>query len=114
MNEKRFECDALSEYRDYGIFDLSKADKTKEDFWDNEEECYKTYAFHNYLVDSTDSMLNGEEVENLMNKQNEEIQRLEKLSIWARIEFIFNVSIFIFAIFPFMGIITIILKKTLN
>ena len=31
-----------------------------------------------------------------------------KLSAWARIELILMVSIFIFAIFPFMGIITLI------
>lgn len=76
MTEKQYYCDDPLEYRSYGIFDLSKADKTKEDFWDDEEECY--IGFQSYLVDSTDSMLTGEEVTKLLNKQDEEIQRLEK------------------------------------
>ena len=77
MTKKRFYCDGSLDYRGYGIFDLYKADKTQEDFWNEEEECYEQWRFGNYLVDETDSMLKGEEVCDLLNKlfkENEELK----------------------------------------
>ena len=72
MTEKRFYCDDELEYRDYGIFDLSKADKTKKDFWNEDEECYELWKFDNYLVDETNAMLTGENVVECLNHLHEE------------------------------------------
>ena len=66
MVKNRFYCDDETEYRGYGIFDLSKSNKTKEDFYD-EEDGYLLWAFGNYLIDKTDSMLTGKEVVDLLN-----------------------------------------------
>ena len=73
---KRFYCDHELEYRNYGIFDLTKSDKTKEDFYDKKEEAYDLVHFEIYLVDETDSMLTGEEVCDTLNQyesKNKEI-----------------------------------------
>lgn len=67
MIEKQFYCDDPLEYRSYGIFDLSKADKNMDDFRDEDGIC--SWQFDNYLVEETDSMLSGEEVTELLNKQ---------------------------------------------
>ena len=75
---KRFYCDSSLEYRDYGIFDLSKSDKTKKDFWNEKEECYELCRFGNYLVDKTDSMLTGKEVVDYLNKLVNENQLLKQ------------------------------------
>ena len=75
MTEKRFECDNPLHYRGYGIFDLSKANKTKDDFRDEDGIC--SYEFHNYLVDETDAMMTGEEVEDLVNKLFDENEQLK-------------------------------------
>ena len=71
---KRFYCDDDLQYRNYGIFDLTKSDKTKEDFYDKKEEAYDIVHFEIYLVDETDSMLTGEEVCDTLNKQDKQIQ----------------------------------------
>lgn len=76
MIEKQFYCDDPLEYRDYGIFDLSKADKNMDDFRDEDGIC--SWQFGNYLVDETDSMLTGEEVTELLNKQKKQIKELKQ------------------------------------
>lgn len=73
MTEKRYYCDDKTEYRSYGIFDLSKADKTMDDFRDEDGIC--SWQFGNYLVEETDSMLTGDEVCDLLNEQEETIQK---------------------------------------
>ena len=75
MSEKRYYCDDDLEYRDYCIFDLSKADKTMDDFRD--EDDMVTYKWHEYLIDNDAAML-GQEVEKALNEQDTKIQRLEK------------------------------------
>ena len=34
------------------IADVNSVEKTKEDFWDSEEECYNTYDFLEYLLNN--------------------------------------------------------------
>jgi len=77
QQDNKFYCDNSLEYRGYGIFDLRKADKKMEDFQD--EDGIRLYEFRNYLVDETDSMLTGEEVVKLLNKQDD---LLEKTSLF--------------------------------
>lgn len=84
MTEKRYYCDNSIEYRSYGIFDLNKADKSIDDFRDEDGIC--GWQFSNYLVDETDSMLNGEEVVNKLNKQEERIKELEKKNAFLTVE----------------------------
>jgi len=69
MIDKRFYCDAALEYRGYGIFDLSKADKKREAFIDDDGDICG-WMFHNYLVEETEAMLTGEQVEDLLNENN--------------------------------------------
>lgn len=75
QQDNKFYCDNSLEYRGYGIFDLRKADKKMEDFQD--EDGIRLYEFRNYLVDETDSMLTGEEVVKLLNKQYKENEQLK-------------------------------------
>lgn len=77
MTEKQFYCDDPLEYRDYGIFDLSKADKTMDDFRDEDNDICMP-LFRCYLCDETDSMLTGEEVTKLLNKQKKQINELKQ------------------------------------
>ena len=74
---KRFECDDPSEYRSYAIADVSKSDKTKEDFLDENEEIYDIIAFDDYLWEKG-CYMTGEEVENQLNKLYEENQTLKQ------------------------------------
>ena len=71
ITEKRFYCDASSEYRGYGIFDLSKVDKEINEFRD-EYGLIESWGFGCYLVDETDSMMTGEKAVNLLNQLHEE------------------------------------------
>lgn len=83
MTEKRFYCDSIGEYRDYGIFDLTQSDKTLNDFWNEEEECYERWRFTNYLTDETDAMMKSDEVLDYLNKLHEEnIELKEELQKW--------------------------------
>ena len=75
MSEKRFYCDDYLEYRDYGMFDLSKVDKTMDDFRD--EDDMVTYEWDEYLIDN-DAMMTGQDVEKALNEQDTKIQQLEK------------------------------------
>lgn len=76
MTEKRYYCDDRTEYRSYGIFDLSRADKSMDDFRDEDDDICMP-LFRCYLCDETDSMLIGEEVVNRLNEQEERIKDLE-------------------------------------
>ena len=75
---KRFYCDDDLQHRNYGIFDLTKSDKTKEDFYDKKEEEYDIVHFEIYLVDETDSMLTGEEVCDTLNSLETENLELKE------------------------------------
>ena len=75
---KRYYLDEYLEYRSYGIFDLSKSDKKKEDYWNEETGIYDIISFEEYLINETDSMMKGEEVVDRLNEQDQEIQRLKK------------------------------------
>lgn len=96
MTEKRFECDNPLDYRGYGIFDLSKANKTKGDFRDEDGICL--YEFHNYLVDETSAMMTGEEVEDLLNKlfdKNEQLKQENKgiqHKVWRLLNYLCDVE----------------------
>lgn len=76
MIERKYYCDDGLEYRSYGIFDLSKANKSMNDFRDEDGIC--SWQFGNYLVEETDSMLTGDEVVNKLNEQEERIKRIKK------------------------------------
>ena len=65
------------ENRNYAIYDLSKSEKTKEDFWDNEKDCYDIWAFMDYLEEN-DCILSCDEVVELLNKQVVEISYWKK------------------------------------
>jgi len=71
MTEKRFYCDDGLSKRDYAIFDLSKSDKSFNDFED-EEGFVESWRFDCYLCDETDSLMTGEEVVNKLNELNNE------------------------------------------
>lgn len=73
----KYYCDNELEYRNYGIFDLSKSDKKKEDFWNPDEDCYEMWKFGNYLVEETDAMLSGKDVVGILNELTDKIIRLE-------------------------------------
>lgn len=64
---KRYECDDLTEYRGYAIFDLSEVALSRDDFRDEDGDIIG-YAYHNYLVDETDSIMTGEEVAETLNR----------------------------------------------
>ena len=82
MTEKYY-CEDYDEYSlsikniPYRIYDLSKSNKTKEDFYDNEKECYDMPAFEEYLFEN-ECMLTGDEVKDKLTKQEEKIKQLEK------------------------------------
>lgn len=78
MDEKRFYCDDFGEYRSYAIYDCSKVDKTKEDFWDNVEEVYDIIAYEEYLEEN-DCMLISNEAVDLLNELYEDNRQLKKL-----------------------------------
>lgn len=80
MTEKRFIGYDFGEYenRNYAVYDLSKSEKTKEDFWDNEEECYDIWAFVDYLEEN-DCVLSCDEVVDLLNEQEATIRKLQDL-----------------------------------
>lgn len=65
------------ENRNYAIYDLSKSEKTKEDFLDNENDCYDLWAFMDYLEENN-CILSCDKVVELLNEQQDKIQRLEK------------------------------------
>lgn len=77
MNEKRFIGYDFGEYenRNYAVYDLSKSEKIKEDFWDNENDCYDIWAFMDYLEEN-DCILSCDDVVGLLNTLHEENEQL--------------------------------------
>lgn len=81
MTEKYY-CEDYDEYlfntenTPYRIYDLTKSNKTKEDFYDNEKECYDIAAFEEYLRDN-DCMLTSDQVKDRLIKQEEKIKQLK-------------------------------------
>lgn len=73
-----FYCDSGLEYRDYAIFDLTDVDKTKEDFWDPEEELYDIWSFEDYLFNQDGALMRGEDVEEKLNGLSSECESLKK------------------------------------
>lgn len=63
------------ENRNYAIYDLSKSEKTKEDFWNNENDCYDIWAFMDYLEEN-DCILSCDKVVELLNEQQATINKL--------------------------------------
>ncbi len=74
---KKYYCDSPGDARNYGIFDLSKADKKLEDFIDEDGDIC-SWMFGCYLVDETDSMMTGEQVCNELNFLTENNLRTDK------------------------------------
>lgn len=73
-----FYCDSNLEYRDYAIFDLTDVDKTKEDFWDPEEEFYDIWSFEDYLFNQDGALMRGEDVVGTLNGLSKECESLKK------------------------------------
>ena len=71
QNERFFGYD-IGEYENmnYAIYDTSKCEKKKEDFWDNEEECYDMRAYTEYLEEN-DCILSCDEVVKKLNMVNQ-------------------------------------------
>lgn len=72
---ERSDYDLKYEFR---IADLSRVDKTKEDFWDEEEEMYNYRGidgFLDYLYDNN-AFLTQEEADQVLNELHEENERL--------------------------------------
>jgi len=79
MVEKRFvlersDYDLKYEFR---VADISKVKKTKEDFWNEEEEIYEYRKYIAYLWEN-DAFLTLEEADELLNTLHEENQALKK------------------------------------
>ena len=70
MTGKRFYCDDGLSKRDYAIFDLSKSDKSFNDFKDG-EGFVESWRFDCYLCDETDSLMTGEDVVDKLNELND-------------------------------------------
>ena len=79
MGEKRFIGYDNGEYenRNYAVYDLSKSEKTKEDFWDNENDCYDIWAFMDYLEENN-CILSCDKVVELLNEQQATINELKE------------------------------------
>lgn len=78
MTEKRFvlersDYDLKYEFR---VADISKVKKTKEDFWNEEEEIYEYRKYINYLWEN-DAFLTLEEADELLNNLYEENKQLK-------------------------------------
>ncbi len=65
------------ENRNYAIYNISKSEKTKEDFWDNENDCYDIWAFMDYLEENN-CILSCDEVVELLNNLHQENQELQE------------------------------------
>ena len=82
MTEKRF----LLEQSDYDlkyefrVADLSRVEKTKEDFWNKEEERYNYHdegGYLDYLYDNN-AFLTEEEADKVLNELNDENEELKR------------------------------------
>lgn len=76
MTEKRFLLES-SDYDlkyEFRVADLSRVEKTKEDFWDEEEEQYHYRDYVSYLYDN-DAFLTEEEADEIFNSLVDENQQ---------------------------------------
>lgn len=78
VNERFFGYD-IGEYenKNYAIYDTSKCEKKKEDFWDNQEECYDMRAYTEYLEEN-DCVLSCDEIVGKLNMLNQNCILLAK------------------------------------
>ena len=81
MTEKRFlleksDFDLKYEFR---VADLSRVEKTKEDFWDEKEEQYHYRDYVSYLYDN-DAFLTEEEADEILNSLADENQQYKILT----------------------------------
>ena len=77
MTKKRFivvdgDYDIKYEFR---IADLNRVKKTKEDFWDSEEECYNTHDFLEYLLNNN-AFITAKDADLLLNNIAEDNEKL--------------------------------------
>ena len=80
MTEKRFiteqsDYDLMYEFR---VADTSRVEKTKEDFWNEDEECYDYFEYIDYLY-SHNAFLTEEEVNKILNSLNDENNAQQKI-----------------------------------
>lgn len=82
MTEKRFlleDSDYDLKY-EFSVADLSRVEKTKEDFWNEKEERYDYFDYIEYLYENN-AFLTTDEADKILNELAEENQELKnKLS----------------------------------
>ena len=81
MTEKRFlleDSDYDLKY-EFSVADLSRVEKTKEDFWNEKEEVYDYFDYIEYLYENN-AFLTTEEADKILNELAEENQQLKQLT----------------------------------
>ena len=81
MTEKRFlleDSDYDLEY-EFSVADLSRVEKTKEDFWNEKEEVYDYFDYIEYLYENN-AFLTTDEADKILNELAEENQQLKILT----------------------------------
>ena len=78
MTEKRFlleDSDYDLKY-EFSVADLSRVEKTKEDFWNEKEEVYDYFDYIEYLYENN-AFLTTDEADKILNELAEENQQLK-------------------------------------
>ena len=78
MTEKRFlleDSDYDLEY-EFSVADLSRVEKTKEDFWNEKEEVYDYFDYIEYLYENN-AFLTTDEADKILNELAEENKQLK-------------------------------------
>lgn len=72
---------------DMRIADLNKVNKTKEDFWDEEEERYDMYKYYDYLHEKN-AFLTDEDADKLLNGLDNSLKEAVKINreLWERLD----------------------------
>lgn len=81
MTEKRFlleDSDYDLKY-EFSVADLSRVEKTKEDFWNEKEEVYDYFDYIEYLYENN-AFLTTDEADKILNELAEENQQLKLLT----------------------------------
>ena len=60
------------------IADLTRVEKSKEDFFDEDEECYKYHEFLEYLYEHG-AFLTRDEAEKVLNEQDQQIKKTKEV-----------------------------------
>lgn len=68
------------------IADLTRVDKTKEDFFNEEEECYDYNKFLEYLYDNN-AFLTKDKAEKVLNEQDQQIKQLKQEVTYRKEQF---------------------------